>query len=170
MGGACILGNIGPGGGLVFLISGGLRYEMAPKTWGASETGDGIRWCSDWDSVVTGDAIGTGRANTTSMLTTAGLFAACTASAPNVARAYAGGGLTDWFLPSSGELEQMWLYSRVIGFNTATYGFAAGQNYWSSSEWDVQRDHARGRFLGIDGSTNATQKATTENVRPIRAF
>ncbi|MEI7453648.1 MAG: hypothetical protein WCK04_05420, partial [Actinomycetes bacterium] len=31
-GGPCVLGDIGPGGGLVFLISGGLTYEMAPKT------------------------------------------------------------------------------------------------------------------------------------------
>lgn len=31
--GICVLGDIGPGGGLVFLISGSTAYEMAPKTW-----------------------------------------------------------------------------------------------------------------------------------------
>ena len=34
------LGDIGPGGGLVFLISGGLTYEMAPKNWGAGSAID----------------------------------------------------------------------------------------------------------------------------------
>ena len=29
------IGDVGPGGGLVFLISGGLTYEMARKDWGA---------------------------------------------------------------------------------------------------------------------------------------
>ncbi len=31
--GTCVRGDIGPGGGLVFLISGSTAYEMAPKTW-----------------------------------------------------------------------------------------------------------------------------------------
>ena len=88
------LGDIGPGGGLVFLISGGLTYEMARKDWGANET-TGTQWCSDLtNSVATGTAVGTGSANTTAMLTSASPFVACTSSAPNAVRAYAGGGFT----------------------------------------------------------------------------
>ena len=34
------LGDIGPGGGLVFLISGGLTYEMARKDWGVGSAID----------------------------------------------------------------------------------------------------------------------------------
>ena len=34
------VGDIGPGCGLVFLISGGLTYEMAPKNWGAGSAID----------------------------------------------------------------------------------------------------------------------------------
>ncbi len=34
------IGDVGPGGGLVFLISGGLTYEMARKDWGAGSAID----------------------------------------------------------------------------------------------------------------------------------
>jgi hypothetical protein len=38
------IGNTGPGGGLIFLISGIVRYEMAPNTWGAASTDTVRRW------------------------------------------------------------------------------------------------------------------------------
>ena len=162
------LGETGPGGGLVFLISGGLTYEMAPKAWGINET-TVIQWCSDQThSVATGDAVGTGSANTTSMLTSAPAtsFVACTASAPNAVRAYAGGGLTDWFLPSQDELNAMYTYSLVGGFNSATYGFAGG-DYWSSSQINSNRAWYQNVVIGsqIDGLKNFTLR-----VRPVRAF
>ena len=160
------LGETGPGGGLVFLISGGLTYEMAPNTWGANET-TGIQWCSDQsNSVTTSTAVGTGSANTTAMLTSASSFVACTSSAPNAVRAYAGGGLTDWFLPSKDELNAMWLYSQVTGFNTATYGFAS-VDYWSSSQTNVF--DAWFQNLG-NGNANNFGKNFTLRVRPVRAF
>ena len=160
------VGDTGPGGGLVFLISGGLTYEMARKDWGANET-TGIRWCSDWtNSVATGTAVGTGSANTTAMLTSASPFVACTSSAPNAVRTYAGGGFTDWFLPSQDELNEMWLYSQVVGFNTATYGFASGF-YWGSSQGNAVS--AWIQDLG-NGSQGVGGKASALRVRPVRAF
>ena len=174
------LGDIGPGGGLVFLISGGLTYEMAPKTWGANET-TGIAWCSDTtNSVSTNDAIGTGSANTTAMLTTAGSFVACTSSAPNAVDAYAGGGLTDWFLPSKDELNAMCNYSRnpttpptgaCTGaqdgtFSTGTYGFASAF-YWSSSQLNASSAWLQ-HF--DDGNLLNANKNSTLRVRQVRAF
>ena len=160
------IGDIGPGGGLVFLISGGLTYEMAPKTWGANET-TGIQWCSDQsNSVTTSTAVGTGSANTTAMLTSVSPFVACTSSAPNAVRAYDGGGFTDWFLPSQDELNEMWLYSQVVGFNTATYGFASGF-YWGSSQGNAVS--AWIQDLG-NGSQGVGGKASALRVRPVRAF
>jgi hypothetical protein len=160
------LGDTGPGGGLVFLISGGLTYEMAPNTWGANET-TGIQWCSDTIlSVTTSTAVGTGSANTTAMLTSASSFVACTSSAPNAVRAYAGGGLTDWFLPSQDELNAMYTYSLVGGFNSATYGFPSGQ-YWSSSQANTNDAW----YQNVDyGNQNDGSKASTLRVRPVRAF
>jgi len=182
------LGDVGPGGGLVFLISGGLTYEMAPKTWGANET-TGIQWCSDQThSVATGTAVGTGSANTTSMLTSAPAtsFVACTSSPPNAVRAYAGGGLTDWFLPSKDELNAMCNYSRnptapaapsVSCFGSAgstqdgtfaagAYGFVSVY-YWSSSQLDAYA--AWGQVL-VDGNASFGSKGNSLQVRPVRAF
>jgi hypothetical protein len=164
----------------VFLISGGRTYEMAPKTWGANETA-GIRWCSDaTNSVTTGLTVGTGSANTTAMLTDAGLFVACTASAPNVARGYFGGGFTDWFLPSQDELNAMCNYSRnpttpptgtctgtqSATFSSGSFGFAANP-YWSSSQFVASRAWLQ-NF--VDGTQFPDNKYNTLDVRPVRAF
>lgn len=163
------LGDIGPGGGLVFLISGGLTYEMAPNTWSAGGVNETTRgeWCSDLtNSVATGTVVGTGSANTTAMLTNATPFVACTSSAPNAVRAYAGGGLTDWFLPSKGELNAMYIYSTDPGFNSVTYGFA-GDYYWSSSQLDTES--AWGQSF-INGNQGDDYKDGSMRVRPVRAF
>jgi len=174
------VGDVGPGGGLVFLISGGLTYEMAPNTWNAIET-TGIQWCGGrTNSVATGTVVGTGSANTTAMLISASPFVACTSSAPNAVRAYSGGGLTDWFLPSKDELNAMCNYSRNPGtvptgactgvqdgtFAAGTYGFVSDL-YWSSSQ-----------FTAIDAWYQVLDNATVSfdakgyplGVRPVRAF
>jgi len=160
---------------------------MAPKTWGANET-TGIQWCSDQThSVATGTAVGTGSANTTSMLTNASPFVACTSSAPNAVRAYAGGGLTDWFLPSKDELNAMCNYSRnptapaapsvscygSAGGSTQDATFAAGTygfvnaNYWSSSQ--VFTTSAWYQYF-VNGDQFYASKTNTLRVRPVRAF
>jgi hypothetical protein len=163
---------------------------MAPKTWGANET-TGIAWCSDeTHSVATLYAVGTGGANTTGMLTSApaASFVACTSSAPNAVRAYAGGGLTDWFLPSRDELTAMCNYSRnptapaapsvsCYGsapgstqdgtFAAGAYGFASVY-YWSSSQ-DVAYGAAWSQDFA-DGFQNDDAKYYLLRVRPVRAF
>ena len=160
------VGDTGPGGGLVFLISGGLTYEMAPKTWSGSSSDDTpmLVWCSDTSTDIdgaVGTAVGTGSANTTAMLALP-----CTSGAAFSADAYDGGGFTDWFLPSQDELNEMWLYSQVVGFNTATYGFASGF-YWGSSQGNAVS--AWIQDLG-NGSQGVGGKASALRVRPVRAF
>ena len=86
--------------------------------------------------------------------------------AAGLASACASGGYYDWFLPSKGELNAMWLYSQVVGFNTATYGFASAA-YWSSSQ--VVATGAYGRSL-VNTNQFYGPKATTLRVRPVRAF
>jgi len=163
------VGDVGPGGGLVFLISGGLTYEMAPKTWGAFES-TGIQWCSNTISSLSdffGTVVGTGEANTEFMVGACTSIGA-TSGAANEATApkYSGGGFTDWFLPSMDELNAMYTYSLVGGFNTATYGFASGF-YWSSSQSGT--DTAWSRNLDNGNQYNDYKKSTLL-VRPVRAF
>jgi hypothetical protein len=173
------VGDVGPGGGLVFLISGGKTYEMAPKAWGVNES-VGIPWCSNMTSIPgTFFLVGTGSANTDAML--AGTPAACTSGAAVVARAYPGGGFNDWFLPSQDEWNAMCNYSRnpsspalpSVGctgsqdptFAGGLYGFAIS-NFWSSSQSDA--DHARIQVW--NGPQSDGWKGGDRQVRPIRAF
>jgi len=187
-GGICRLGDIGPGGGLVFLISGGRTYEMAPKTWGANETA-GIRWCSNSTSVSTGTGVGEGSANTTAMLTDATPFVACATSAPNVARGYTNNGFTDWFLPSAVELNAMCNYSRnpttpnaptvLCGTNASpthqdatfaagAFGFA--DFYWSSSQTPSPDTGFAWLHNFGTGNQSGGGKGLVLGVRPVRAF
>jgi hypothetical protein len=174
------LGDIGPGGGLVFLISGGLTYEMAPNTWsvgGLNETA-GMSWCNTLSDIAgaTGTAVGTGNANTTAMQSPA-----CASGAAVTARAYLGGGYSDWFLPSKDELNSMCNYSRnpttppagdCLGaqngtFASSAYGFSS-DTYWASSQRNSTNSWYQNLVNG--GQSNLFSKSTSFLVRPIRAF
>jgi hypothetical protein len=92
-----------PGGGLVFLIAGGLTYEMAPKTWSSGTEDPGVTLCDPQAAPgPLGTDIGTGSSNTSA------LVAGCSRGAGNDAAAYGGGGFTDWFLPSKNELNALY--------------------------------------------------------------
>ena len=178
------VGDIGPGGGLVFYIDSGsgLRYEMAPNTWsGASDPTE--NWCNNTSLDVpgaVGTAVGDGSANTTA------IDAACTSGAGQSAADYSANGLSDWFLPSKDELNAMCNYSRNpsapaapsdpcdgdsttaqdVTFTSSSFGFT-GSNYWSSSQQNGSS--ARTQYLD-DGSQGGGFKTSTLLVRPIRAF
>jgi len=180
------IGDTGPGGGLVFLISGGLTYEMAPKTWSGSSSDDTptLAWCSDTSTSivgVVGTLVGTGSANTTAMLALP-----CTSGAAFSADAYAGGGLTDWFLPSKDELNAMCYYSRNLSaspdptdscyatsgtsqdgtFAAGSFGFASDR-YWSSSQYDAGNAWIQNL---VNGYPFYDLKSNSLRVRPVRAF
>ena len=173
----------------MFLISGGLRYEMAPKTWSGTSSDDTptLTWCSNTISDITGAyglAVGDGSANTTAMQSPA-----CASGAGVTARAYRGGGLTDWFLPSQGELNAMCNYSRnptapaaqsvncfgISGtaqdgtFAGGAYGFASA-GYWSSSQFALPPTTSAWPQFFDDGDQSTFSKATALRVRPVRAF
>ena len=184
------LGDIGPGGGKVFYISGsGLRYEMAPKNWNdptnASAVDPAMAWCNAKTDVTgaLGTAIGTGAANTIAM------DAACTSGAGQAAADYAGGSKTDWFLPSLSELNAMCNYSRTwtgtpsaagcggsqnSGFASGPYGFTTTGawptygNYWMSNQnstlYSPYQDFSDGLNPYYDDKFYAMR------VRPVRSF
>jgi hypothetical protein len=172
------LGDIGPGGGLVFLIADGLTYEMAPRAWGDPA----VPWCNVGNSDVVGAigrGVGTGSANTSAML------AACSSGAANSAASYRGGGYADWFLPSLDELNAMCNYSRNpsapeppllncqfsgpgqdADFSASNFGFAAAE-YWTSSQIDATQAAERSM---TDGTLGFSTKDLSNRVRPVRAF
>jgi hypothetical protein len=67
----------------------------------------------------------------------------------------------DWFLPSVGELRQMYVNKTEIS------GFVSG-DYWSSTEYDASQ---AGTIDAAAGDLDHELKSsTTFKVRPVRAF
>jgi len=106
----------------------------------------------------TGTAIGTGSENTFLIFGVQG--ATATSYAAGLARAYTGGGYSDWYLPSKDELNKLYLNKGVVG------GFASA-DYWSSSEANI--DYAWAQHFG-DGYQGNGTKDYTAYVRAVRAF
>jgi hypothetical protein len=173
-GGVCAVGDTGPGGGKVFYVhasgtfacgptlSSTCKYlEAAPTSGTAAWTDATYAWSGNTSEAIGADAqgtaIGTGYKNTQAMVTqssTAG-------RAGTVTRAYRGpNSLSDWYLPSQDELNQMYNNKEAIG------GFASSA-YWSSSE----AFSGKAWFQAFDfGSKFNYDKTSTGYVRPVRAF
>lgn len=193
---SCLIGSTGPGGGIVFFDAGsqqswGRYLEYAPKDWYGTKyvdysgtEGKQETWCSDkqivtgsiednpFDKVIPGTEIGAGKANTELMLT------GCSnkPSAASVVRAYQGGGMTDWYLPSKAELNEFCKYARRQNTGNpkvrCTDSGATRQDmstgwFWSSSQYDS--DYASTQNFG-NGNQLATPKNYFKVIRPIRAF
>ena len=169
---ACAVGLKGPGGGIVFMTpstlgnTSGLFYEAAPSTWN-NPSGDPYDvWCSTTNAVLgvaselTGTGAMDGAAKTTVML------GVCTTGVALGVDAYTAtvGGVVygDWFLPSKGELNQMYVNRVAIG------GFSDG-DYWSSSESDATNPWGQDFGTGVQFSTGRN-KVNPGFMRPVRAF
>jgi len=129
-----------------------------------SDQSTGIRWYNgSWlYTGATGTAIGTGLSNTNAIIASQGETA--TSYAAGLARAYTGGGYTDWYLPSKEELNKLRMNRDGIG------GFA-DDFYWSSSEYGVDGVLAWYQNFHIGADQGAIDKGIrTFNVRAIRAF
>ena len=159
------------GGGVVFyLFEEGDTDYVAGETHGliaaVADQSSGIRWYNG-SYVTTGataTAVGTGAANTTTIVTAQGTTE--TSYAAGLAKAYAAGGYTDWFLPSKDELNLM--YSNIgQGSPLGNIGNFDNDYYWSSTEYD--KDFAREQDFS-NGHQDHYYKVTTYNVRAVRAF
>jgi hypothetical protein len=139
------------GGGKVAYVSGtgGLiaatSDQSTSATWGCYGTAI---------SGADGTAIGTGHQNTHDMAA-----AGCTTAA-GIANAYAGGGYTDWFIPSKDELNQLYI-------NRATIGGFVADDYWSSSEYAANL--AWYQYF-LNGSQGNYTKNNGNPLRVVRVF
>ncbi len=161
-GGECRIGDVGPGGGKIFLLPSstgnttGKFFEAA-----AADLSSSMAWCNDDTTSISGAngyAIGTGEANTVA------IDAACTSGAGQSAADYTNNGYGDWYLPSLDELTAMLAARTTIG------GFALGRDwadYWSSSE---ENGGFAKRLRFPDGGMSGHVKAQAFQVRPIRSF
>jgi len=172
-GGICQVGDTGPGGGIIFykavsaFVCGPTRaatcnyLESAPANWTGNvngDTGTVVSWSGNTTQAIatTQTAIGWGYKNTLSAVTQD--------NTPNkvitLARAYTGGGLTDWFVPSKDELNQLYTQKTLVG------GFK-GSSYWSSSEFSATNVYEQDFSNGNSWNNG---KSGADTLRPIRAF
>jgi len=203
-GGICAVGNTSPSGGIVvyvaptaFTSTGSdcatncLYLEAAPNGWGnggttcgntGSETVDPkCEWSGNTNTSIgataQGTAIGKGFSNTLAIMDQSS-GGATPNKAATTARAYSGGGKTDWFLPSKDELNEVCKYARNTGQaagagsncsgGTLRSGFAA-HYYWSSSEYGGYYARIQD-FYYLEGDQRDSYKSSTYHVRPVRAF
>ena len=177
------VGDTGPGGGKIFMTpSAGANtttkyFESAVSGWNGSATDTLAPWCSLTYQYLGSSgvapqltSIGSGAANTNAMVAAG----KCTSGAANVARTYSGGGLSDWYLPSLGELQEMYSQRTTIGgFNLMTEAgtspLRTTTTYWSSSEDASQNFYARSWSFLTNGNDNWS-KLLKFGVRPIRSF
>jgi hypothetical protein len=192
-GGACAVGNAGPGNGTVFYDAGSMqawgRYlEVAPTSWNGQslnpDTGTAdpkLAWCvggANPSSRVPGGALGLGLG--AGWANTERTARYCDSGAAVSARGYHGGGKADWYLPSRDEINQLcrWALGQDSSSTAACdqpqregpfAGNLAGAVYWSSSE---SADTA-GYAWFIQFALALQEPFTKTNiyyVRPIRAF
>jgi hypothetical protein len=155
------VGDTGPGGGIIFYVNAGgfpsggstCRYlEVAPSDlsatqWGANGTLVGA----------SGSVIGTGYANTQTIIAALSGVGE-SGRAAQLCADYNGGSLSDWFLPSQGELQEL---------------YSSGIPGLSSSIWSSTEDNATNAWsVGNAGSpgTWSDPKTGTLTFRPVRAF
>ena len=172
---ACAIGDVGPAGGIIFMTPStvgnttGRYFEAAPAGWSGVGIDLNIAWCNATSTLIgtptaLGTAIGTGSANTDAIV------AVCSSGAAKSARAYNGGGKTNWFLPSIDELLQMYANRAVIGGLVQTTQVGTGiatTTFWSSSEHNSSQSK-NWSFL-TNGNDN-WGKNYGFGVRPIRTF
>jgi hypothetical protein len=161
------IGDTGPGGGIVFYVdlngftmtdTGETAYylEAAPENMPRT-----LAWASSRFTSTsipgTGIAIGTGRQNTA-------LILAIDANAPAAlaCRNYSNNGLTDWFLPSRDELNQLYR-------NRASVGNLGTSWFWSSSQGN--NNHLAALIQNFGGGNQLGSFKDYEYlVRAVRAF
>ncbi|MGA0003465.1 MAG: hypothetical protein ACO3GT_05130 [Candidatus Nanopelagicales bacterium] len=210
-GGSCLVGDIGPGGGIVYFVdisAGGFAcgptlaatcnyLEVSPNGWdnGGGAALDPIKpWAPgdytsgnaalDVGGIIDDtstprnneDAIGLGLKNSIAIVTQGN----DANTAAGAARAYTGGSKSDWYLPTTAELNLLCQWGRRVAqavatpctggsLNTGT-GVSGGfveELYWSSSEANYRQAHRQ--FFG-NGFQSSLWKFNAHRVRPVRAF
>ena len=175
---ACNVGDIGPGGGIVFYVDMGgfdcpvfgdrCNYLEAARTAGDNPwVEDGQYYWSE-DSARefgTSEGIGAGFTNSQVMICPfdecyeqfVGGAALTAVGFVGNARAYG------WHLPSRAELRELDFRSNIVGL-------ADDRNYWSSSEDDATQAWMLEDEVVGSGVVRSNSKNLTAYVRPIRAF
>ena len=176
----CRVGDVGPGGGIVVYDAGsdqrwGRYLEVAPKSCESSRVPFSTRGSSlafSSTERVLSKAIGEGRRNTLHLLKVVSQDSAFHKAISPC------NGLTDWFLPSKGELNEAfrWLSHSRKGLNLTPVGQFERGYYWTSSDYNGR--NAWTQYMADGQQFDRVQSLTGNKkpparpfyVRPMRAF
>ena len=171
-GGPCSIGEVGPAGGIVIYVgsstinqvtgisAGGIYLEAAPATFRMDYGYGSYEWCegpNNGNTTLIGAdnaSLGSGASNTAIMVSK------CAAGAGNVAANYSKNGYSDWFLPSSAELE-------YLSAHGSDLDLSRGSSYWSSNEVEST---VAASLVTSHGEVGGNNKEEQELLWPIRAF
>ncbi|WP_149303552.1 Lcl domain-containing protein [Pareuzebyella sediminis] len=158
-------------GGVIFWID-PTSNNSAGLVCALTDQGTNVSWgCQGTLIAGTSDSIGSGASNTAAIVTgcsTTGIAAEIAVNATIE-------GFTDWFLPSRGELNQMYLQKEIINTTAVANGGTAfididlSNRYWSSSE---SNNNTAWCILFANGVEQGLNKGSSAffNVRAVRAW
>jgi hypothetical protein len=157
------VGQVGPGGGLVFFDKGNNNGGWQYLETATSDQSTGIAWGCDGTSIPgTQLTVGSGEANTS--LIVAGCNEASFAA--KICDNLSLGGQSDWFLPA---LDELYLVYKNLHQN-GQGNFNGSWGYWSSSDYTTSMaffiNFTNGNYNGLSGG----YKNISYNVRAVRAF
>ena len=182
---SCSVGDVGPGGGVVFYDAGSTKWwgrylEAAPVSCEIAgvpfKPAGGVQGIHALQiDRVRAKAVGAGKANTDLIVQR---YGATRNHAAALVRSQACNGFTDWFLPSANELNIAWrvlAQNRVNREPTPVGGFDIGY-YWTSSDYNgteawTQYFSDGQQFDRVQTlSANKQPPNRTFKVRGVRAF
>ncbi|TVR94365.1 MAG: DUF1566 domain-containing protein [Spirochaetaceae bacterium] len=162
---AALLGKIGPAGGYVFVENPNPNWEVDDGwRWMELALADGEwgTWSAPADALIgTAAELGRGKFNTELIIANTSDSAAARSTVESL------GGYSDWFLPTSAEMQQIINAIHVNGlgeFDTSGTG-----SYWTSHESNATNAF-RGNFDEGSGNVTAQMKGNGSYTRAVRAF
>jgi DUF2075 family protein len=161
------VGTTYQGGIIFYLFQSGDPGYVAGQTHGLIASTSDQAIYTDWKNnggftnIATATGIGTGLANTNAIISSHGSSATYAAG---FARAYNGGGYTDWYLPSRDELYKMHI---SIGQGANNIAQLLRETYWSSSQSDSMQAYY---MFAQSGNIQTVWKDWGKAVRAIRTF
>lgn len=174
-GGTCAIGDIGPGGGIVFITpsttgGNGRFFEAAPFTWaGTDELGTASTYCSNHNLNIGATNFGIGWGETNTNLAKAACLGGAVARVDSF-NSSNNTGYSDWFIPSSNELAELAKVRTAAGLLALRANWNVGRfGYWSSTETSA---NAQASLVTSSWNMGGTSKSDALNnlVRPVRMF
>jgi len=152
-------------GGVIFYVDGTGNHGLVCATVEATKP-----WACTNTNITTGTAIGSGQTNTANIVTDQ---TTCADFGAKYCNDLVYNGFSDWFMPSSIELQQLYVNRNSVNTSLQAIGgtllslTGTSSIYWSSSQ--ANSTYARYRRFS-DGYSASSPKINYFKVRPIRAF